>query len=161
MLCRCQLLSIALLLVAHTKTLEKMDRVLTKLRFLLFSQRCILRNTADLLHFMLYRVLSATSVKIVCCQNGFPHTLGDELTCGSFQLSIWRLTITRIVVQSSSLEFVGINVDRRYHLSVRTWKTIQKSDLGEKVLKLADFELKILQHVRFWIKNFTTRQIFN
>ena len=27
--------------------------------------------------------------------------------------------------------------------------------------KLTDFELKTLQRVRFWIKNFTTRQIFN
>ena len=63
MLCRCQLLSIGLFLVAHTKTLEKMDESLTEKRFLLFSQRCILRNTADLLHFMLHRVLSVISVK--------------------------------------------------------------------------------------------------
>ena len=63
MLCRYQFLSIALLLVAHTKTLEKRDRIPTEERFLLFSQKCILRNTADLLHFMLHRVLSVTSVK--------------------------------------------------------------------------------------------------
>ena len=74
-----------------------MDRILTEERFLLFSERCFLRNTADLLHFMLHRDLSVTSVKKVCCQIGIPHTLRDELTCGSFQLSIWRLTITRIV----------------------------------------------------------------
>ena len=74
-----------------------MDRILTEERFLLFSQRCILRNTADLLHFMLHRVLSVTSVQNVCCHNGIPHTLRIELTCGSFQVSIWRLTITRIV----------------------------------------------------------------
>ena len=74
-----------------------MDRILTEERFLLLSQRCILKNTADLLHFMLHRVLSVTSVNKVCCQNGIPHTLRDELTCGSFQMSIWRLTITRIV----------------------------------------------------------------
>ena len=92
MLCRCQFLSIGLFLVAHTETLEKMDRILTEERFLLFSQRFIFRNTADLLHFMLHRVLSVTSVKKVCCHNDIPHTLRDELTCGSFQLSIWRLT---------------------------------------------------------------------
>ena len=88
---------IALLLVAHTKILEKMDRILTKERFLLFSQRCTLRNTADLLRFMLHKILSVTSVKIVCCHNGIPHTLRDELTCVSFQLSVRRLTITCIV----------------------------------------------------------------
>ena len=82
-----------LLLVAHTKTLDKMDRTLTKERFLLFSQRCILRNTADLLSFMLHSVLSVTSVKLVCCHNAIPHTLRDELMCGIFQLSIWRLTL--------------------------------------------------------------------
>ena len=88
MLCRCQLRSIALLFVVHTKTLEKMDGTLTKERFLLFSHRCIPRNTADLLHFMLHRVLSVTNMKIVCCQNAIPHTLRDELTCGRFQLYI-------------------------------------------------------------------------
>ena len=97
LLCRRQLLSTALLFVAHTKTLEKTDRISTKERFLLFSQSCILKNTADLLHFMLHRVLSVTSVQKVCCHKGIPHILTGELTCGSFQVSIWRLTITRIV----------------------------------------------------------------
>ena len=83
MLCRCQFLSIALLLVAHTKTLEKIDGVRTKERYFLFSQKCILRNTADLLYFMLHSVLSVTSVKIVCCHNAIPHTLRDELTCAA------------------------------------------------------------------------------
>ena len=41
MRCRCQLLSTALLLIAHTKTLQKMDGILTKERFRLFSLRCI------------------------------------------------------------------------------------------------------------------------
>ena len=31
----------------------------------------------------------------------------------------------------------------------------------QKFQNLTDFELKILQRVRFWIKNFTTRQIFS
>ena len=70
-----------------------MDGILTKERFHLFSQRRILRNTADLLYYMLHSVLSVTSVKIVYCHNAIPHTLRDELTCGSFQLSIWRLTL--------------------------------------------------------------------
>ena len=91
MLCRCQLLSIAVLLEAHTKTFEKMDRILTEERSLLFSQRCILRNTADVLHFMLHRVLTVPSVKIVCCLDGIPRTSRGELFCRSFQLSIWRL----------------------------------------------------------------------
>ena len=80
-----------------TKTLEKMDRILTKERFVLFSQRCILRNTDDLLHFMLHRALSVPSGKIVCCHDGIPRASRDELLCGSFQLSIWRLTRRRIV----------------------------------------------------------------
>ena len=74
-----------------------MDRILTEERFLLFSQRCILRNTADLLNFMLHRVLSVTFVKIVCFHNGITRTLRDELTRGSFHLSLWRLPIARIV----------------------------------------------------------------
>ena len=93
-----------LLLTQKHLTLEKMDGILTKECFLLFSQRCILRNTADLLHFMLRRVLSVTSVKNVCCHNAFPHTLRNELTCGSFQLSIWRVTLTRIVFYFLSLK---------------------------------------------------------
>ena len=88
MLCRCPIPSIALFLVAHTNTIEKMDEILTEERFC-NSQRCIFRNTADLLHFILHRVLSVTSLKIVCCHNAISHTLGDELTCGSFQLYIW------------------------------------------------------------------------
>ena len=93
MQCRCQLLSITLLFVSHTKTLKKTDKILTKERFLLFSQSCLLGNTTDLLHFMLHRVLSVTSVKIVCCLSGIPHSLRDELTCGSFQLSNWGLNV--------------------------------------------------------------------
>ena len=89
MLCRFQLLSIALFFVAaHTKSLEKMVGFLTKVRFVLFSQRCVLRNTADLLDFMLNRFLSIGSVKIVCYHNASPYTLRVELTCGSFQLYI-------------------------------------------------------------------------
>ena len=33
--------------------------------------------------------------------------------------------------------------------------------LEKKFQNLPSFELKILQRIRFWIKNFTTRQIFN
>ena len=94
MLCGCQLPSIDLLfLVVHTKTLEKMDRILTKVHSLLCSQSCILRNTADLLVFMLHKVLAKGSVKIVSVNNAILHTLRGELTCGSFQLYIWRLVL--------------------------------------------------------------------
>ena len=41
-------------LLRTQKTLEKMDRILSKERFLLFPQRCLLGNTADLLHFLCY-----------------------------------------------------------------------------------------------------------
>ena len=71
MLCRCQFVSITLLLVAHTKTLDKMGGILTKERFLSFSQRCISRKTADLLQFKLHKVLSVTTVKIVRCHKVF------------------------------------------------------------------------------------------
>ena len=68
-------------------------RILTKERFLLFSQRCILRSTADLTLFMLHRLLSVTTVKIVRCHFAKPNTLRDELTCGRFQLYIWQLKL--------------------------------------------------------------------
>ena len=97
MLCRCQFLSIALLFVAEAKKLEKMDRILTKERFLLFSQRCILRNTADLLHFILHRVLSVTSVKIACCHNGILHKLRDKLRCAASFVHL-ATNYTRIVL---------------------------------------------------------------
>ena len=138
-------------LLLTQKTLEKMDKILSKERFLLCPQRCFFGDTADLLHFMLHRILFLTSVKIVCCHNAIPHTLRDELMCGSFQLSIWRLTITRIVFLICSLGENGVTVDRTYHHSVRTWKARQKSAFGEK----------FPQRVRFWIKIFTTCQTLN
>ena len=92
MLCRCQLLSIALLFVAHAKSLEKLDGILTEGLFL-FSQRCFLRNSADLLHFMLQRLLFVTTVINVCCHIGIRHLLRDELTCGRFHLYVWRLNL--------------------------------------------------------------------
>ena len=103
MLCSFQLISIALLLDAHTKTLEKVDRNLTKERFLLFPQRCFLRNTADLLHFLLHRVLSVTTEKFVCCRNAIHHTLRENITCGSFQLYIWRQNLKDALSFSSPL----------------------------------------------------------
>ena len=146
------MLSIALLLVAHTQTFDKMDRNLSKERFLLFPQRCYSGNTADLLYFMLHRVLSLTFVKIVFCHNAFPLQFRDKLTCANFQLTIWRLTIIRSVFYFSCLEEeVGVNVDRGYLYSVRTWKAGLESDFGESSL----------QRVRFWNKIFTTRQIVN
>ena len=103
MLCRCQLPSTALLLVAHRNTLEKMDGTLPKARFFYNSKSCILRKTADLLLFTLHRFLSVTSVKVMCCQNAIPHTLRDELTCGSFQLYIWRLNLQQTLSFDSPL----------------------------------------------------------
>ena len=88
--CKCKLFSTALF-VAHTKTLEKMDGILTKERFRLFSQKCVLRNTAGLLDFILHRVLFISSVKIVYCHIAISHTLRTELICGSFQFYIWCL----------------------------------------------------------------------
>ena len=86
MLCRCQLHSVALLLlVAHTKTVERKDSILIKVHFPLFSQICNLRNTADLPDFMLHRAFSIRSVKTVCCHNAIPHIMRGKSTCGSFQ----------------------------------------------------------------------------
>ena len=70
-----------------------MGGFLTKERLLSFPQRCTSRKTADLLHFMLHRVLSVITVEILCCYNATPHFLRDELTCGSCQLYTWRLNI--------------------------------------------------------------------
>ena len=37
-----------------------------------------------------------------------------------------------------------------------------KNQISEKIFyNVSDSELKFLQRVRFWIKNFTTRQILN
>ena len=93
---RCKVLSIALFLVAQTKTLEKMDAILTKVRFLLFLQRFNLSNTPDLVVFMLRRVLSITSWKLLCCHKAILHRLKCELTCGSFQLYIWQQNLQQI-----------------------------------------------------------------
>ena len=121
MMCRCQLLSIAPLRVAHTKTSEKTDGILSKERFRLFPQRYFFRNTAALLYFMLHRLLSVTSVKNMCCHIAIPHTLRDELTCARFQLYIWRLNLLDALSLVSPLENkFSINVDRIYHHSVRT-----------------------------------------
>ena len=65
-----------------------MDGILTNVRFISLPQMFTLRNTADLLDFMLHRVLSKTSVKIVCFHIATLHSLRGELTCGSFQLHI-------------------------------------------------------------------------
>ena len=144
MLCRCQLLFIALLLVAHAKTLEKRDGVLTKERFLLFSRRCILRNTADLLLFILHRFLSLTTVKII-----WPNAF-------SFNSPVRNK--------------FGINVDRRYRHPVRAWNqekqiSVKKfwnlSDFELKFSNATDFETKFLQCVRFCIRTFTTRTILD
>ena len=51
---------------------------------------------------MLQRFLSVTTVKIVCCHIAIPHTLRDELTCGSFQLYIWRLNLYYILFSKTS-----------------------------------------------------------
>ena len=52
-----------------------------------------MKNTANVLDFMLHRVLSMGSVKTVCCHNTIPHTLRGDLTCGSFQFYICRLNL--------------------------------------------------------------------
>ena len=157
MLCRCQLLSISLLFVAHTKTLEEMDGILFKERLLITWQRCILRNTADLLHFMLHSVLFVTPVKIVCC-NAFPRTLRDALTCGSFQLSIWRLTLEHALTSNSPLwNKLVITLTEDIIIQSEPEEQDKTQILEKKFWNLSDFEVKISQGVRFRIKNNTTR----
>ena len=80
-----------------------MDGVLTEELFSLFSQKRVLRKTADLLDFMLHRALSKTSVNFLCHHNAIPHTLRSQLTCGSFQLYIWRLNLLQTMSFISSL----------------------------------------------------------
>ena len=148
MLCRCQLLSIALLLVAHTKTLEKMDGILTKVRFLLFSQRCIFEKHCYSAGFY----APESSVHNLCenCVLSYCYSSHIERRIDVWQLSVVHLatrSITHIVFYFSSWKLVGINVDRRYDHSVRTWRTRWKSDFGEKVEK-------VLKLVGFWIKTF-------
>ena len=150
MLCRCQLLSIALLLVAHTKTLEKMDRILTKERFLLFSQSSILRDTADLLSLILHNVLSVTSVKIVCCHNAIPHTLREELMRGGFQLSIWRLTLEHALSFNSLLQNKLVKTLTKDIINQSEPEKLDKNQILEKKFRtLSDLELNFSQRLGF------------
>ena len=160
MLCRCQLLSIALLLVAHTKMLERMDRIQTKERFLLFSQRCLLRNTADLLFFLLHSVLSVTSVKIVCCHIAITHTLRDELICGSFQLSIWQLTLQHALSFNSLLPIKLVITLTEDIINQSEPEKQDKNQISKKKFwNLSDFELEFSKRVGFLFEVFTTRQV--
>ena len=59
-----------------------MYEIPNKVPFLLFSQKCIFRNTVDLLDFMLHGVPYIASVKIVCCHVAIPPRLRGEVTCG-------------------------------------------------------------------------------
>ena len=61
--------------------------------FLLFSQWCMLTNTADPLDFIFRKVLCIASVKIVCCDNNIFPRLRDEMRFGGFQLYIWWLNL--------------------------------------------------------------------
>ena len=93
-LCGCRFSSYArLLLAAYIKHLMKTDGNSTKVRFILFPQCCFLRNIADLLDFLLHRVLSKASVQNMRCHNTIPPRLRSELTCSSVQLYIWRLDL--------------------------------------------------------------------
>ena len=44
--------------------MEKKDGMVTKLRFLLFPQKCFLRKTNEVLDFVLHSVVSITSVQL-------------------------------------------------------------------------------------------------
>ena len=172
MLCRSQLLPIALLLLAHTKTLEKMDGTRIKERFLLFLQRCILRNTVDLLHFMLHRVPSVTSLKNVCCHNATPHTLRDELMCGGFQLYIWRLNPKhalsfncplwkKLALRLTENIIIQSEPEKQDKNQISEKTTHLLSDFKLKFFNASDFETKIAQRIRFWVESLTTRQILD
>ena len=118
---------------------------------------------------MLHRVLCVTTVEILCCHNANPHILRDELMRGSCQLYTWPLDLMHALSFNFPLKQVGINVNRRYHHLVRTWKKRKKSDSGEKFQNLKNFELKLSNashfetkfshRVRFWYKDFTMHQI--
>ena len=171
MLCRCQVLSVAILLVAHTKILERMGGILTKERFLLFSQRCISRKVADLLHFMLHNVLSVTIVEFLCCHNAILYVLRDEMTWGSCQLFIWRLNLWKALSFNSSLQkkfvltlpedIIIQSEPEKQDKNQITEKKFQNSwEFFEiKFSNASYFETKFSQCIRFWFKNFTTRQI--
>ena len=148
---------------------------LQQIAFFLFSQWCSLRNTADLLKFMFNKFRSITALETVCCHNDVPQRLRGEWKGGSFRFYIWRLKVKQTLFFFSSLKEVGIIADRRYHHSVRTWKTREKSVAGEKsfttcqILELkfsnasdfekkinsaSDFEFQKLQRVRLRVNFF-------
>ena len=129
-------------LVAHTKWMKKMAIFLTEVRFLLFSQWCILRNTVDLLNFMLHTVLSITSVETFGVITFFlPDWQTAKLTCGSFQLYIRRLNLWHTLsLISPRYKKVGL---------VLTEDMIIESEPKE-TSENKIFSRKVLQRVNFW-----------
>ena len=98
---------------------------------------------------MLHKVRSLTSAKIVCCHNATPHTLRDELTCGSFQLSVWRLTVTRIVFDSALQEKLALTLIEDIIFRSEREKQDKIQISAKFCYNVSDSELKILQRVRF------------
>ena len=116
-----------------------MDGILSKMRSLLFSQRCNLRNTADVLHVTLHRDLSVIFVKIVRCVNAIPYTLRDELTCDSFQLYILRLNLKQILSFDSPFSIQLVLTPTEVIIIQSEPEKQDKNQFSEKELKLVRF----------------------
>ena len=148
----------------------------------LVSQRCILRNTAGLLDFMLHSLLSISSMKTVCCHNATPHTLRSKLISGSFQFYIWRLNLeqapsfisplqNKLVLrcwQKTSSFIQKLKTTKNFRLRKKSfetslilkWNFLIRQIFKQKFYNASDFGLKKLKRVRFWIRSFLTCQIF-
>ena len=125
------------------KTIEKTDEILSKVRFLLYSQYCILRKTFDLLDFMLHRVLFTAVVKILCCHNVIPPKFGGELTKGCIQLYIQQLNLKRTLSLNPYLHIklvLTLTVDITIQLELR--KRVKNQNWDEKFYNVTNFEVR-------------------
>ena len=119
------------------------------------------------------RVLSITSLKNVCCYNAIPNKLRGQLICGSFHLYIWRLNLKQtlyfyslprkclvltltenLIIQSEPEKQDKIRFRRK---SFRSSQILNHNFLTHQILQqscynASDFDLKVLQLVRIWIK---------
>ena len=129
-------------------------------------------DNAGLLDVMLHKVLSISSVKLLCRHNAISHTLRSELMCGMFQLYIWWLILQQTLSFNSLLQNkLVLTLTEDIIIQPETEKQEKSQILEKKFQNLAHFELNFSnasdfktnfsQRVRFWIKNFPTPQMLN
>ena len=93
---------------------------------------------------MLHRVLSVTTVEVLCCHNATLHILRDELTCGNCQLYTWRLNLSHALSFNSSLQNMLVITFTEAIIIQSEHQNQDKNQVSEKKFQnLGDFEFKI------------------